>query len=212
MPSVSLYVDPSCPWAWVSSRWLTEVAPARGLDITWKSYCIEIRDDYDLAPGFPSERRDLGLAAHEISHRMLRVFEAVRASLGESAVDRLYTEWGARFFTASDDSLLDGKSPLIQDCLDACQFSSSLADSQHEQKWDGPIVESMQVAYAFGGNKTQTPTIVIEADPPHGFKGPVMSHAPTGDAAVRLWDAILVISEHPAFFELTRPRTSFPSP
>jgi hypothetical protein len=70
----------------------------------------------------------------------------------------------------------------------------------------------MHVAYAFGGNKTQTPTIVIEADPPHGFKGPVMSHAPTGDAAVRLWDAILVVSEQPDFFELARPRTSFPSP
>jgi hypothetical protein len=211
MPSVSFYVDPSCPWAWVTSRWLIEIAPARGLDITWKSFSIEIRDDYDLAPGFPAERRALGLAAHEISHRMLRVFEAARAEFGESSVDRLYSAWGSRFFNLSHEALLDGSHSLIEDCLTACLLGSSLADAQHEEKWDDPITASMQVAFAFGGNKTQTPTIVIESDTPHGFKGPVMSQAPTGEAAVRLWDAIVAISEHPGFFELTRPRASYPS-
>jgi len=68
----------------------------------------------------------------------------------------------------------------------------------------------MEVAYSFGGPKTQTPTIVVRTDPPHGFKGPVMSPAPTGDAAVRLWDAIQVISEEPGFFEITRPRSKAP--
>src|SRR5208283_935821 len=119
MSNVSFFVDPSCPWAWVTSRWIIDVAPARDLDITWKSYCIEIRDDYDLAPGFPAERRALGLAAHEISHRMLRVFEAARAEFGERAVDRLYTEWGSCFFAASHDALLGGMGSLIADCLQA---------------------------------------------------------------------------------------------
>jgi len=68
----------------------------------------------------------------------------------------------------------------------------------------------MQVAYAFGGPKTQTPTIVVLADPPHGFKGPVMAPAPTGPSALALWDAIQVLSEHSGFFELTRPRVNAP--
>ena len=55
-----------------------------------------------------------------------------------------------------------------------------------EEKWDAPIVESMEVAYAFAGPKTQTPAIVVRSDPPHGFKGPVMSPAPTGNAALRM--------------------------
>ena len=51
---------------------------------------------------------------------------------------------------------------------------------------------AMKVAYAFGGPKTQTPTIVVRADPPYGFKGPVMAPAPIGaslnanDSPVRL--------------------------
>ena len=72
--------------------------------------------------------------------------------------------------------------------------SSTAAD---DEKWDAPIVEAMEVAYAFGGPKTQTPTIVVRADPPHGFKGPVMAPAPTGEAAVRMWDAIQVLSRGP---------------
>lgn len=71
-------------------------------------------------------------------------------------------------------------------------------------------MSAMQVADTFGGPKTQTPTVVVRADPPHGFKGPVMAPAPTGDAAVRLWDAVQVISKEPGFFEITRPRTNSP--
>jgi hypothetical protein len=70
----------------------------------------------------------------------------------------------------------------------------------------------MAIAYAFGGPKTQTPTIVVRTDPPHGFKGPVMAPAPTGPAAARLWDAIQVISQEPGFFEITRPRANRPRP
>ena len=37
-----------------------------------------------------------------------------------------------------------------------------------------------------------------------------MAPAPTGAAAVRLWDAIEVISREPGFFEITRPRVNPP--
>jgi hypothetical protein len=70
----------------------------------------------------------------------------------------------------------------------------------------------MDIAYAFGGPKTQTPTIVVRQDPPHGFKGPVMAPAPTGDDAVELWDAIQVLSRQQSVFEITRPRANRPIP
>jgi len=70
----------------------------------------------------------------------------------------------------------------------------------------------MDVAYAFGGPKTQTPAIVVDASPPYGFKGPVMAPAPTGEAGVRLWDAVQVIAREPGFFEITRPRVNRPRP
>lgn len=208
MSNVEVFVDPSCPWAWITSRWIKEVAPQRDLAVTWRSYCLEIRDDYGVAPTMPEQFRDAAIAAHAISHRMLRIFEAARARTGEEAVDALYSEWGRRFFVAGgarDDALLS-------ECLAACRLDPDLIDAADDEKWDAPIVEAMHVAYAFGGPKTQTPTIVVGTKPPHGFKGPVMAPAPTGDAAVRLWDAIQVISQEPGFFELTRPRTNPPRP
>jgi predicted DsbA family dithiol-disulfide isomerase len=208
MTDVEVFVDPSCPWMWITSRWLKEVAPQRDLSVTWRSYCLEIRDDYGVAPTVEEHRRDAVIAAHALSHRMLRIFEAARARVGEDAVDALLTEWGQRFFSrgsARDDALLS-------ECLAACGLDADLVGAADDEKWDAPIVEAMEVAYAFGGPKTQTPTIVVRANPPHGYKGPVMAPAPTGEAALRLWDAIQVLSEEPGFFEFTRPRANKPVP
>ncbi|MGO9195508.1 MAG: hypothetical protein ACLQK4_00060 [Acidimicrobiales bacterium] len=208
MTGVAVYVDPSCPWAWITSRWVKEVAPQRDLEVTWPSYCLEIRDDYGVAPTMPDEHRERAIAAHAVAHRMLRIFEAARARSGEDAVDALYTEWGRRFFVRDRDE----DDQLLAACIAACNLDSDLVDAADDDKWDEPIVESMEVAYAFGGPKTQTPTIVIEGSPPHGFKGPVMAPAPTGDAALRMWDAIRTLSEEPGLFEITRPRANAPRP
>src|SRR5579872_3282231 len=193
MTAVEFFVDPSCPWAWITSRWVKEVAPSRELAVTWRSYCLEIRDDYDVAPVVPAHMRDVVIAAHALSHRMLRVFEAARARHGEGAVDALYTEWGHRFFAKGnphDDTLLTA-------CLAVTDLEPDLLGAADDDKWDAPIVEAMEVAYAFGGPKTQTPTIVVDGHPRYGFKGPVMAPAPTGDAAVRLWDAVTVLAQEP---------------
>jgi hypothetical protein len=206
MTDVEVFIDPSCPWAWVTSRWLVEVAPKRDLFVTWRSYCLEIRDDYGVAPTVPESYRQQALDGHAASHRMLRIFEAARAQDGETAVDRLYTEWGARNF----GGVRPEPEGLLVDCVAAAGLSPALCEAANDEKWDAPVREAMQVAYTFGGPKTQTPTIVVRADPPHGFKGPVMAPAPTGTDAIRLWDAIQVLSEQEGFFEITRPRTNLP--
>ena len=206
MTNVEFYVDPSCPWAWITSRWVVEVASQRDLTVLWRSYCLEIRDDYGVAPTVPEEFRERALIGHAVSHLMLRVFEAARSSCGEAAVDALYTEWGRRFF-ARGQTNDDG---LLEECVSGCGLDPGLVDAAGDEKWDAPIIEAMEIAYAFGGPKTQTPTIVVRSDPPHGFKGPVMAPAPTGEAALRLWDAILVLSQEPGFFEITRPRANPP--
>lgn len=207
MTDVEVFVDPSCPWAWVTSRWLREVAPQRELDVFWRSYCLEIRDDYGVAASVPERYRQQALEGHAVGHRMLRIFEAARAEGGEQVVDRLYTEWGEQNFTARRPSAED----LLTDCISAAGLNPALRAAADDERWDAPIRDAMEVAYAFGGPKTQTPTIVVRGDPPHGFKGPVMAPAPSGPDAVRLWDAIQVLSEHEGFFEIARPRTNVPA-
>ncbi len=206
MTDVEVFVDPSCPWAWITSRWVLEVAPARDLAVYWRSYCLEIRDDFGVAPTVPEELRQRALRGHALSHRMLRIFEAARAADGEDVVGHLYAAWGRRFFPPTR---LDAGN-LLADCIAASGLDATLIEAADDEKWDAPIRDAMEVAYAFGGPKTQTPTIVVRAEPPHGFKGPVMAPAPQGDAALRLWDAIQVLSEDQGFFEISRPRANPP--
>jgi 2-hydroxychromene-2-carboxylate isomerase len=206
MTGVEVFVDPSCPWAWITALWVKEVAPERDLALTWRSFCIEIRDDYGVATTIPDHLRATVIAAHALSHRMLRILEAARDRDGEAAVDALYMAWGRRFF--ADDAVRDES--LLTACLTDSGFDPDLARAADDDAWDAPIVKAMDMAYAFGGPKTQTPTIVVDADPPYGFKGPVMAPAPTGAAASRLWDAVQVIAQEPGFFEITRPRVNRP--
>jgi hypothetical protein len=44
----------------------------------------------------------------------------------------------------------------------------------------------------------------------NAFFGPVMTPIPRGEAAGRLWDGVLLVSETPGFYELKRARTSGP--
>jgi 2-hydroxychromene-2-carboxylate isomerase len=209
MTAVEFYVDPSCPWAWITSRWLEEVAPQRGLQVTWRSYSLHFRDDGGAATTVPEDRRERVIAAHARSHRMLRVFEATRSQAGEAAVGELYHQWGVRVF--GDPKGAAANENLLADCLAAAHLDPALGQAADDATWDSPIREAMEVAYAFGGPKTQTPTIVVRDVPPHGFKGPVMAPAPTGEAALRLWDAINVLSSEAGFFEITRPRANPPT-
>ena len=66
MTGVEFFVDPSCPWAWITSRWVVEVAPQRDLTVTWRSYCLEIRDDYGVAPRVPERFHEAALAGHAL--------------------------------------------------------------------------------------------------------------------------------------------------
>ena len=193
---VDVFTDPSCPWSWITSRWLKEVAPQRDLKLRWRSYSLEIRDGGALPPTMTAEDGRVALEWAAASHRALRVFEALRARAAEDAIDSLYTEWGYRS-TALVGSrarcILPGSPPpspppgLLLDCMQACGLDTNLTRAGDDPTWDGAIVSSMEEAWAIAGPKAQTPTLVLRGDPPRGLKGPVMSPAPTGKPALRLW-------------------------
>jgi hypothetical protein len=54
------------------------------------------------------------------------------------------------------------------------------------------------------GHEVGTPTIAFEGQ---AFFGPVISKAPKGEAAGRLWDGFVLVAEYPFVYELKRART-----
>jgi hypothetical protein len=52
-----------------------------------------------------------------------------------------------------------------------------------------------------------TPVVAVDGV---AFFGPVVSPAPKGEAAARLWDGCVLVAGTPGFFELKRSRTVGP--
>ena len=42
MADLDFFFDPVCPWAWVTSRWVVEVADQRKYDVEWRYICLRI--------------------------------------------------------------------------------------------------------------------------------------------------------------------------
>ena len=60
---VSIYIDPGCPWTWITAAWLREVAPQRGLMLRWRSPSLLQRDGAELPPSMPEHILALASAA-----------------------------------------------------------------------------------------------------------------------------------------------------
>ena len=188
---IDFYFDPLCPWCWITSRWITEVSEQRDLDLTWQPFSLAIKNDTDGSKTYgPTEEWGL---------RGLRVIEAVRRRLGDAAVGRVYSEMGARKHN-------DGVGfPDHGDVLSVLGIDVALAEAADDESWDSVIEASMDSALELAGDDVGVPTIVYEGRT--AFFGPVISPAPTGGAALRLWDSLATLATTTdGFFELKRTR------
>jgi len=201
MSEIEFFWDPVCPFAWITSRWVVEVAGQRPLDVRWRPISLRILNEggYD----------DEGLAdkkeGHEIGLALLRVAAAVEADAGNEAVSRLYTALGSATFLKGDpQALAAGPRPLAEQALAACGLVAGLAAAVDDESADAAIGASTETAQERAGRDVGTP--VLTFGPPDGpsFFGPVISRVPRGPEAVKLWDAVEALAGAPSFAELKR--------
>lgn len=207
---ISVYIDPGCPWTWVTAQWLREAAPHRNLDLRWRPLSLRLRDGDRPPPGAPAEIQALAVAARIQSHRLLRIFEALRAASRDDDIDRLYRRWGERVFAPPWPPTAPGPD-VIGEVVTAAGLPASWAACADDPSWDPAIAAAMTAAAAICGPEPASPTIVLDGPPAVGLSGPVFTCAPAGPAALRTWDAVHTLLTEPGFTELRRPRTS-PAP
>jgi hypothetical protein len=209
---VSIYIDPSCPWTWITAAWLREVAPQRGLMLRWRSLSLVQRDGTELPPSMPEHIRALASAARVQSHRLLRVFEALRAQSREDNIGGLYQLWGERLFggPAGTGPPEPPGPELVTELVAAAGLPEEFADAADDESWDAALSESLAAASKACGPHPLSPTIVLD-ESLTGLCGPVFSPAPAGEAALRAWDGVRVLLTEPGFFELRRARTGPPA-
>lgn len=198
-PSVEFWFDPICPWCWMTSRWAAEVSQVRGFEIVWHPISLKVINEENNG-GEPHD-------GHIQGHRLGRVVEAARVAIGESAVGKLYTEMGNRVHPGEnrDFDAIIAESLATLDIDDA--LAATLRAAADSEASDAQLRTNTLHALEIAGPDVGVPIISIDGN---AFFGPVMTPAPTGEDALRLWDGVSAVASVPGFYELKRGRTTGP--
>lgn len=194
MTDVRMWFDPTCPWAWMTSRWLGEVATLRGIDVDWRVMSLAVLN----------EGRDLPqdyLARMPRSMRLTRLVIAARETVGQQAVKPLYDALGNRLHPGGETDL----DQIIPAALAEAGLPAELAEET--DAYDEQLRASHAEAIELVGDDVGTPVISVDGV---AFFGPVISPAPTGDEALKLFDGVVAAASVDGFFELKRSRTRGP--
>ncbi len=202
---VEFFWDPICPFAWITSRWVTEVARQRDYTVDWRLICLSILNEDQDYGKFPDGYQGL----HHKGRRMLRVAQVVRDQHGSEAAGELYTAYGATIWNPDDDIRSQigevASDEHLVSVLERVGVSGELADRAEDASLDDRLRESTMEALSRTGKDVGTPIITFHHDGGStSFFGPVVSQVPPPEEAGRLWDAVVTLAEWPSFAELKR--------
>ncbi|TMM36172.1 MAG: DsbA family protein [Actinobacteria bacterium] len=198
-----MWFDPRCPWAWITSRWLLEVEKVRPVRIRFRVMSLSVLNEG--RENLP-ERYKEGLAK---GWGPVRVAIAAEQKYGNEVLRDLYTALGTRAHLQKRE--LDNDT--LVEVLAGLGLDPALAEAADSTEYDEALRASHDAGMAPVGLDVGTP--VIHAPGPDGatiaFFGPVVTPAPKGEAAGRLWDGVLLVAGTPGFYEIKRTRDVRPS-
>jgi len=193
---VDMWFDPICPFAWITSRWLLEAAAVRDLEVTWNIMSLaQLNKDRDLDEAHK--------AAFTRSWDAVRLVAAVKEKHGNDAVIALYNAMGTRIHLKKEKV----SDELLTAALAEAGLPADLLAVAKDESWNEPMIASHDRAISLVGNDVGTPVVAIGDA---AFFGPVISPAPKGEQAGRLWDGLALCLEVPGFYELKRARKGGP--
>jgi hypothetical protein len=138
----------------------------------------------------------------------VRVLIAAEQAHGSEVLLPLYTAFGNRIHL--EHHALDRA--LNEAVLAEVGLPTELADAADSDEYDELLRKSHDEGMDAVGLDVGTP--VIQVPGPDGdriaFFGPVVTPAPKGEAAGRLWDGVLLVAGTEGFFELKRTRDREP--
>ncbi|NLW98633.1 MAG: DsbA family protein [Actinomycetales bacterium] len=199
--SAEFWFDPLCPWAWMTSRWMMEVEKVRDVDVTWSVMSLAVLNEgRDLDQGYR--------AFLDNAWGPVRVIIAAAQQHGPEVIKALYDAMGERVHhqrARYEDDVHYQR--VIAEALAEVGLPAELAEVATTDTVDDALRASHARAMDLVGTDVGTPVVAVNDI---AFFGPVVSPAPKGEAAGRLWDGCVLVAGTPGFFELKRTRTVGP--
>ena len=223
MADIEFFYDPLCPWAWITSRFALEVASQRRLEIRWRPISLYyvneeafLADEEATANGEEPTMPVWYRPSSEYSRGLLRIATALDEQVGNSAVERFYTECGTLIHTKGKSVPVEGGTgvtDIVTEALNAGGFDSALSAEFDNSDHDAHLRSEKDTALGRTGKDVGTPIITFDLDRPEeaSLFGPVISRIPRGEEALRLWDAVETIARTPGIAEFKRSIRSEPN-
>jgi 2-hydroxychromene-2-carboxylate isomerase len=194
---VDFWFDPLCPWAWITSRWMHEVAAVRDVVPAWHVMSLAVLNEGrdDLSDDY---RAFLSTAWGPV-----RVCIAAARAHGDDVLGDLYTAIGNRIHVLKEPK----ERATLEAALRDIGLEPALAAAAESTDYDEELRASHAQAMDLVGTDVGTPVVGVGGV---AFFGPVVTPIPRGEAAGRLWDGVRLLTEADGFFELKRTRDRSP--
>ena len=196
--TADFWFDPLCPWAWITSRWILDVAEVRDVEVRWHVMSLAYLNS--SKEEIPEKYRELLNEAWG----PVRVCMAAEQAFGSDVLQPLYTALGSRFHIEQKPK----DRATFEEALAEVGLPTSLADAAETDQYDQAVISSHRVGMDQVGEDVGTPIISVNGT---AIFGPVVTPAPKGEAAGVLWDGVLLVAGTPGFFELKRSRNVAPT-
>lgn len=193
---VDFWFDPLCPWAWMTSRWMLEVEQVRDVHTVFHVMSLSVLNEGN---DVSEEYREM----IETGWGPVRLAIAVEERHGSDMLREFYTAIGTRHHNQGREFGPE----LFAEVIEAIGADADLADAASDTSLDALVRESHQDGISRVGEDVGTPVISIDGI---AFFGPVLSPAPKGEDAGRVFDGARLLAGYDGFFELKRSRTRDP--
>ena len=187
---VTLHFDPTCPWTWLTSRWLLRAAELEELEVQYAPYALAHMGD-DSHPWEP-----------------VRVVQHLLAIEDQPGIAAFYDAYGDLTHRQRRKHSL----ALVTEAVQAAGLDDATAASAEDSSLDAAIGVTTELAFNAAGPDVGSPVLHWTDDRAKDvwIFGPLFDHVPDAPCCAELWRGVRHLAVHDMFKELKRGRKSPP--
>lgn len=194
--TVDFWFDATCPFAWITSRWIKEVEKVRDIEVKWHAMSLAVLNEgRDLDPEYRKIIDKAWLPARAVIQ--------VQQRYGKEALDDFYTALGTQIHNQGNKDY----PAVVAQVLEDLGYDAEILQAAQTDELDDQLRASHEEGISLVGDEVGTPVVAFAGT---AFFGPVMTRIPRGETAGQIFDGAVAMSSYPYFYELKRSKNTTP--